>query len=93
MKAITAIFAIGALLGTTLATPVDVGDVAVERRDVEFDITTRQLPTVPGLPELPPIAVPTKPGDLGPTLQTALTSVLSILGGISELLWTQYRSH
>lgn len=93
MKAITAVLAIGAILSTTLATPVDIGDVAVERRDVQVDITARQLPNVPGLPELPPIAVPTKPADLAPALQTALTQVLGILGGISELLWPQDRSH
>lgn len=90
MKVITAILATGAILSTALATPVDVGDVAVERRDVEVDITARQLP---GLPELPPIALPTKPADLGPALQTALSQVVGILSGISKLLWPQDRSH
>lgn len=88
MKAFTTIFAIGAILGTTLASPIAVGDVALERldveqRDVEVDIANRQLP-VPGLPTLPPITLPANPGDLGPALSSALSQVVTILGGISK---------
>lgn len=89
MKAFTAIFAIGAILGTTLASPVAVGDVALERldveqRDVEVDIANRQLPSVPGLPNLPPITLPANPSDLGPALSNALSQVVTILAVISQ---------
>ncbi|KAG8165522.1 hypothetical protein KVR01_004074 [Diaporthe batatas] len=87
MKAFTAIFAIGAILSTTLASPVAVGDVAVERleveqRDVEVDIATRQLEPISGLPSLPPITLPANPSDLGPALSNALSQVVTILGVI-----------
>jgi hypothetical protein len=65
MKAFTAIFAVAAMLGTALATPinVNVGDTAVERRDVEVDNAPRQL--------IPPLPIPTAryvPGFLSPLL-------------------------
>jgi hypothetical protein len=85
MRAFTAILAIGAILSTALATPVAVGEVAVERRDAEIDIAARQA-LIPGLPNLPPIALPANPADLGPALQNTLSQVMTILGTISKLL-------
>jgi hypothetical protein len=98
MKAFTAIFAVAAMLGTALATPinVNVGDTAVERRDVEVDNAPRQLipplpiptaryvpvlPTLPTLPTLPPL--PTL-GPL-PTLPSLTLPTLSPIPGLPTL--------
>lgn len=85
MRAFTAILAIGAIFGTTLATPVAVGEVAVEQRDVDVDIEARQA-LIPGLPTLPPITLPANPADLVPVLTNTLSQVVTILGVISKLL-------
>lgn len=84
MKVFTAIFAIGAILSTTLATPVAVGETAVEQRNFEVDIAARQLPSVPGLPDLPPLPVPTNPAELASALTNALTQVVTVLAIISK---------
>lgn len=70
MKAFTATFAIGAILGTALATPINVGDTAVERRDAEADIEARQFPQLPPLPPLPNPTLPNPTLPYGPILPT-----------------------
>ncbi|KKY32802.1 hypothetical protein UCDDA912_g07244 [Diaporthe ampelina] len=81
MKAFTTIFAIGTLLSVTMASPV-VHDINFEETAlytseidayIDAHIDARQIPG------LPPIAIPTKPGDVLTALQTSLKRVTAIL--------------
>lgn len=81
MKAFTTILAVGTLLSATMASPV-VHDINFDEAalytseidaDVDAHIDARQIPG------LPPIAIPTKPGDVITALQTSLKRVTAIL--------------
>lgn len=77
MKTFTAVFAIGAILGIALGTPIHIGDTAVERRDVDVDNAAPRVfpfPTIPYVPVLPSLApVPTLTIPTIPTLPTLPT--------------------
>lgn len=80
MKAFTTIFAIGTLLSVTLASPINeinFEETALYTHEIDAQvyshIDARQIPG------LPPVAIPVKPADVVPSLQTVLKRVTAIL--------------
>lgn len=100
MKAFAAIFAIRAILGTALATPIGLGDTAVERRSDEVENVARQffplpifptpaLPTLPAvLPTLPAVlpTLPAIPTLPSPVLPPLVLPTLPTIPGLPPLL-------
>ncbi|KAL1876326.1 hypothetical protein Daus18300_002955 [Diaporthe australafricana] len=95
MRAFAAIFAIGAILGTALATPIGLGDAAVERRDDGVENAARQFfppfpllptPALPTLPAILPTLLPVIPTFPTPVVPPLVLPTLPLVPGLPPLL-------
>lgn len=80
MKTFTAILAIGSLLSVALASPlqdINFEETALYTAD-DLKLTDHQV-EARQISGLPPVAIPTKPADVVPSLQTVLVRVKAIL--------------